>query len=117
MENKEEGKLATMTVDEVTSHILKHMSAEEAVKKLIPGVVKSYEGMKLKYDDPEIQMVHPLMIIALACMDLGWAIIVEKPDEREDQNIRGVIVGNSEYINIIGKKLNAEDERSTDVSK
>jgi len=79
-----------MKVSELKEHILKHMTAEEALTKLLEGQVASYE--KLKFDKGK--EVHPILIISMAAMDLGWIMAIEKDHE----NIRGISVGTEDYM-------------------
>lgn len=82
-----------MTVQEVYDHITQHMTPEKALMKMLEGAVLQYE--KLKFDKGE--EVHPIMIIALAAMDMGWRIAVEKPPG----DMRGIVVGTKEYMGTV----------------
>lgn len=90
-EIKEEEVKEGITVDKFYEFILSKMSAEQALKLLLVGSTLSYE--KLKFDGEK--KVHPIIIIALAAMDLKWDIALEEDVE----NIRGLTVGTEEYIN------------------
>ena len=85
-------------VTEFVEFILKHMTAEEALLKLMASQLKHYEKLKLEKqpeDNPEI--VSPYFIIVAAAMDLGWGIAVE-----ENHNVvRGLTVGTPDYIDTI----------------
>lgn len=82
-----------ITVGALKEHILKFMTADEALEKLLASTILKYE--KLKFQNKE-DAVHPEIIIALAAMDLGWMIAVEKSDKHP--NVRGLIVGTEEYF-------------------
>jgi hypothetical protein len=87
-----------MTVKELYDYITEQMSAEEALMHLLSGSIIEYE--KLKFDSKE-KSVHPLFIISMAAMDMGWQMAIEKGDG----NVNGLVVGNEEYMN---KILNEE---------
>lgn len=82
---------AGISVDDLYEHIVKHITPEQALRKLLGGAILQYE--KLKFDENE-NPVHPEFIIAMAAMDLGWQIAVEKSSE----TVQGLIVGTKEYI-------------------
>jgi hypothetical protein len=84
-----------ISVDDFYNYITKHMTAEEALKKLLTSSMISYE--KLKFD--EGKEVHPIIIIANAAMDMGWMIAVEK----EEKEVKGLAVGTEEYMNKLFK--------------
>lgn len=75
------------------------MSAEEALLKLLQGPLIQYE--KLKFSSQE-ESVHPEMIIAMAAMDRGWKIAIEKSPDHE--HLRGISVGTAEYLQQCFKK-------------
>lgn len=89
-EIKEEEVKEGITVDKFYEFILSKMSAEQALKLLLVGSTLSYE--KLKFDGEK--KVHPIIIIALAAMDLKWDIAIEKNQE----NVRGMVIGTEEYF-------------------
>jgi hypothetical protein len=80
------------TVDDLYNHITKQMSAEDALKKLLASSLLSYEN--LKFD--EGKEVHPLHIIAMATLDLGWDVVIES--ESVSKDVRGLMIGTSEYL-------------------
>jgi hypothetical protein len=84
-----------MKVSELKEHILKHMTADEALEKLLQSSVMRYE--KLKFDKGE--EVHPLLIITFAALDLGWQLAIE----RDNEEVRGLAVGSEEYLNNLFK--------------
>lgn len=83
-----------MKVKEFYDHITKHITAEEALMKLLEGSVIQYE--KLKFDDQQ-KTVHPLLIISMAAMDMGWQMAIEKGES----NVRGICVGTEDYMKTI----------------
>lgn len=90
-----EGKIK---VTEFVEFILKHMTAEEALHKLLASQLDHYEKLKLEKqpeDNPET--VSPYFIIVAAAMDLGWGIAVE---ENHDV-VRGLTVGTPDYMDSI----------------
>lgn len=90
-----------ISVNELYEFIIKRMSPEEALKKLLSSSLIKYEKLKIK--NPE-DMVHPEIIIAMAALDLGWDIAVESEDK--NSTLDGLIVGTSTYINKILKNNN-----------
>lgn len=87
-----------MNVKEFYDHITEHMSAEEALLKLLEGHVKTYD--KLKFNEGE--ELHPLMVASMAAMDMGWQMAI--PEDSEDEEVRGIIMGTPEYLEeILGK--------------
>jgi hypothetical protein len=89
-----------MNVQELKEYILKQLTPDEALTKLLEGGLLQYE--KLKFDAGK--EVHPIIIISMAAMDLGWDFVLEK--DRMGENIDGLLVGTSEYLKRIlkGKK-------------
>ena len=81
-----------MTPQKFYDYITKHMSPEQALMKLLEGTVLTYEHLKFNTDDEKL---HPTMVIALASLDMGWGLAIEDRDEEE---IRGMIIGTDEYI-------------------
>lgn len=81
-----------MTVKETYDHIVKHMTAEQALMKLLEGHVKTYE--RLKFNEGE--ELHPLMIVSMAALDMGWDLAI--PDGKDDEEIQGLAMGTPEYF-------------------
>lgn len=79
-----------MTTKQFYDYITKRLTPEQALMKLLEGSLIKYE--KLKFD--EENFVHPVFIIAMASMDMGWDICFESDYE----DIRGLTVGTKEYI-------------------
>lgn len=86
-----------MNVKELYDHLLLHMTAEQALLKLLEGQVLNYE--KLKFDEGE--EVHPIFIISMAAIDMGWGLAIPNED---DEEIQGMIVGTQEYLDGVIKK-------------
>ena len=85
-----------MNLQEFYDYITSQMTAEEALKKLLITNCIHFENLKaVKGKDGS-----PYFIIAMAAMDLGWSIAVEKNKEE----IRGLSVGTKEYLNSIFKE-------------
>lgn len=91
-------KTENMKPEQFRDYILKHMTAEEALLKLLESSVISYENLKFSNNEP----VHPEMIIAMAAWDLGWDIAV--PKQKDEDQMQGISVGTQEYLNSIFKK-------------
>lgn len=80
-----------MKVKELYEHITKHITPEEALLKLLEGSLLQYD--KLKFDSTG-EPVHPVLIISMATMDMGWNFVIEK----NQKDIRGILVGTEEYL-------------------
>lgn len=82
-----------MNVKEFYDYITKHMTAEEALLKILEGHIKTYDNLKFNKGEE----LHPLMIASMAAMDMGWQLAI--PEEiNDDEEIRGIIMGTSEYL-------------------
>lgn len=90
-----------MTVKEFYDFITKHMTAEEALMKLLEGNVMEYEKLKFSEKGKEI---HPVHLIALAAMDMGWNFTIEGKEVSE--NIEGLCIGNDKYLERLFPKTN-----------
>ncbi|HDY87317.1 MAG TPA: hypothetical protein ENH82_04275 [bacterium] len=80
-----------MNSKDLCKYITTQMSAEKALQILLESSLLEYEKLKSDEKDKE---VHPVIIISMAAMDLGWDFALE-PDK---ENIEGLIVGTKEYI-------------------
>jgi hypothetical protein len=87
-----------MKAKELVKYIMSKMSAEQALLILIESSIIQYEN--LKFDKGK--EVHPVLIISMAALDMGWNMVVEKDTE----SVEGLIVGTKEYIerNLKSKK-------------
>jgi len=81
-----------MNPKEFYDHITQHMTPEQALLKLLEGHVLTYE--KLKFNEGE--ELHPLMVVSMAAMDMGWDIAI--PEGKDDEEIQGIIMGTDEYL-------------------
>lgn len=85
------------TIKELYDHITSQLTPEEALMNLLKNSVIQYEAQKL---DPQGEPVHPLYIITLAAMEMGWAIAF---DSTADE-VNGISVGTQEYMDTLFKK-------------
>lgn len=83
-----------MTVQQLYDHIVKQITPEVALMRLLEGSLIQYE--KLKFDSQK-GAVHPIIVISMATMDMGWDFAIE-PNE---VNIRGMVIGTKEYMETI----------------
>jgi len=81
-----------MTGKETYDHILKHMTAEEALLKLLEGHTRNYEHLKFV----EGEEIHPLMVVSMAALDMGWDLAI--PNGGEDDEVQGMAIGTPEYF-------------------
>lgn len=93
-----------MNVKDLYDHILKHMTAEEALMKLLEGGIMKYEAIKGNNMDENGTPLHPLMIIAMAAMEMGWSMVVKKGKDPDNEPMTGILVGTEEYIDSIDIK-------------
>ena len=84
-----------MNVKEFYDYITKHMTAEQALMKLLEGQVMEYE--KLKFSQEEYA-IHPLLLIAMAAQDMGWNIAIPEPKDDPDADVIGIMCGTEEYM-------------------
>lgn len=82
-----------MTVQELYDHLIKNMTAEQALMKLLEAQVRSYE--KLKFDEGEA--IHPTMLVFMAAQEMGWNVVIPHSDNDDDELI-GMVIGTNEYI-------------------
>lgn len=96
-----------MKVKELYDNITKYMTAEQALMKLLEGQVMSYEN--LKFDDGKT--IHPLHLITMAAMELGWGLVISSVDE---ENVDGLVVGTEKYIDSV--EFKNETHSTLDIS-
>jgi len=89
-----------MNVNEFYDYITKQMTPEQALKKLLEGHVLTYEKLKFKRG----KEIHPLILILMATMDLGWNFIIENNNDLDDE-VTGMIIGTKEYIESTFNKI------------
>lgn len=82
-----------MNTKELYDHITKHMTAEEALMKLLEGHLLTYEN--LKYNEGE--ELHPVMLVAMAALDMNWSMAIPK-EKNEDDILNGMAIGTQEYL-------------------
>lgn len=85
-----------MTALQVRDYILSKMSAEEALLKLLEAPLIEYQ--KLRF--PAGGEVHPLIIMSIAAIEMGWDMMIEHQDEDSEnsEDIKGISFGNDEYF-------------------
>jgi hypothetical protein len=94
-------KTNNMTSNELYDYIIQHMTAEQALKKLLESSLLNYQ--KLKFNEGE--EIHPIILITMAAMDLNWQLAVKNKD---DEDIQGISVGTEEYLKeLFNEKANS----------
>lgn len=85
-----------MTPLQLRDYIIKHMTAEDALLKLLSLQTDQYDKIKLgqPIEPKEGDTINPLMILCCATLDLGWDIMIEKKDGEMD----GLVIGKREFI-------------------
>lgn len=97
-----------MTVKELYDHITKHMTAEQALMKMLEGTVIEYQKLKFSEEGKEI---HPEMLIVMAVLDRGWNMAIPNPKPDGNDELQGMIVGTQEYIDdMLSKKEENESK-------
>jgi len=87
-----------MKPEEFVQHILKYMTAEEALLKLIKYQTDQYDKLRLGepiHKDPH-EPINPLMIACCAAFDMGWDLAIESPEKSKE--VRGLMIGTREYL-------------------
>lgn len=79
-----------MTPQAFYDYITKQMTPSQALLLLLESAIQRYEHLKFDED----KEVHPLLIMSMAAMDMGWGLIIEKDIE----DVEGVITGTEEYV-------------------
>lgn len=67
--------------------------------KLLSGPLYKYEHItfpKRGEEEDGNEGVHPLLVIAMAALDLGWQLAIENGEG--DEQVRGLAVGTQEYM-------------------
>ena len=91
--------MTKLSIQELYDHILKNMTAEEALMRLLQGHAITYEH--LKFDEGE--EIHPIMLITMAALEMGWQLAI--PDGKEDEEVQGMTIGTKEYVTDILDEL------------
>ena len=79
-----------MTKQEFYEYITSQITPEEALMRFIEAGLGHYE--KLKFNKGE--EIHPLILISMAAMDMGWQFCIEK----ETENVEGLVLGTEDYM-------------------
>jgi hypothetical protein len=90
----EEFPSGKVTVQDLYDHIVKHMTPEDALKKLLVSSLLTYE--KLKFPEGT-EPVHPLFILTAAALDMDWQLAI--PQGEGFEKVIGMTVGTKEYMN------------------
>ena len=86
-----------MTVEELVAYILKHMTAEEALTKLLGTQIEVFEEQMAEAEAENGRRGSPYFTIIQAAKVLGWDFAIEH-QEKEDGIVRGLAVGTPEYL-------------------
>lgn len=100
-----------ITVQQLYDHIVKQITPEEALKRLLSSSLLTYEKLKFPEGQPP---VHPVFVMTMAAMDMGWGFLI--PANKEE--ITGMVTGTEEYLNdVYFKSDNNESRESATDSK
>ena len=94
-----------MKVQEFYDHNTKHMSAEEALLKLLEGHLRTYEHLKFN----EGEEIHPIIVASMAALDMNWNLAI--PDGSDDEEVQGMMIGTEAYLD---ERLSGDEERLTE---
>jgi hypothetical protein len=95
-----------MTVREFYDYLIKHMTPEEALLKLLEGLIIEYENLKFSSDE---NSVHPILLIVMAAMDMGWEFAISNPEGNLDADVQGMIIGTKEYVDSVLKNADVNN--------
>lgn len=93
MEEKKSG----LTAKALMENILKHMTAEQALEKLLQSSLIQYERLKMP-DGDQAEPVHPIFIISMAAMDMGWEFAIPNDENNPNSQMTGMVVGTADYM-------------------
>ena len=97
-----------MNAKELYDYITSKITPEEALLNLLKGHVVEYEKLKFSAEGEEI---HPVMLISMAAMEMGWDMVIPSHEDNPDAEIEGMIVGTSNYIDdVLGKNEDFRDK-------
>jgi hypothetical protein len=89
-----------MTPQELYDYITSQLTPEQALKKLLENSLIEYHHLKFSEEGKEI---HPLLIVAMCGMELGWQFLLPKDAETDETPMDGVIMGTEDFINKLFK--------------
>ena len=93
-----------MNPKEYYDYIIKYMTPEEALLKLLEGHVMIYKNLKFNKGDE----FHPVMLISMAALDMNWSLALPNDDS---ENVNGMIVGTQKYIDsVLNNNLDNESK-------
>lgn len=84
-----------MNIDELYEQLTSQMTPEQVLKKLLEEYKLTNEKITLN----EGEEMHPIMLISLAAMELGWEIAL--PYTEDDDEVIGMTIGTEEYFNSV----------------
>lgn len=95
-----------VSVEKFYDFITSKMSAEKALKLLLASSTITYNKLRFPDGDQQSQ-VHPLLVMAMAAMDMGWNFIVKEGDEK----VQGLVTGTDEYCDNVSFKNNNKAQK------
>jgi hypothetical protein len=97
-----------MTAKELYDYITKQITPEKALMNLLEGHLIEYEKLKFSAEGEEI---HPIMLISMAALDMGWDMAIPDHKGNPDAEVEGMIVGTPDYIDdVLGKNEDFRDK-------
>jgi hypothetical protein len=75
-------------------YLLQHMTAEQALRKLLVGHLVEYQHLRFTAKGEE---VHPLMLVTMCAMEMGWNLALQNGGD--DDEVQGLAIGTDDYLN------------------
>jgi len=86
--------MSKINTEELYNHILKNMTAEQALKNILEAQIINYTHLKFNNGEE----IHPVMVICMAALEMGWDLAIPNHENEEDE-IKGLSCGKTEYLN------------------
>jgi hypothetical protein len=84
-----------MNVQELYDYITSQMTPEEALKRLLEGGLIKYKHLKF---DEEGEEIHPIILISMCGLELGWSFLLPKDSKNSNSDVDGIIMGTEEFL-------------------
>jgi hypothetical protein len=82
------------TLQELYDYITSQMTPEAALKKMLESGLINYQKLKFNEGDE----IHPVILIAMCGIELGWNFLLPKNSENDNTEIDGIIIGTEEFL-------------------
>lgn len=102
-----------MNPKQLYGYITSQMTAEQALMRLLQSAIVNYE--KLKFPKEE-EAIHPIILISLAAMDMGWQMAVENKSNEPEAQVKGLVCGTEEFVNKIYDRFAPSEKREVSLA-